>query len=870
LPNPRRPILHLVRLEERVDTRRALAVLACVLAVASADPRGSLAQSVPDAATRLGFAPGADYMLADWASVVDDFRSVDAASDRVSVVEAGKTTEGRPYLLAVISSPETIARLHVYREHQRRLHDPRLFEGAEQERLAIEESKPVVVITCSIHSNEPASTLAAVRLLHELATGDDRDTREALDGVIVILVPSANPDGVDKVKAWYDRSRGKPWEGGGEPELYHRHAGHDTNRDWFMLNLPETRILTRILYKEWFPTIFYDVHEMAADGPRVFVPPYREPFNPNVDRRIRQSAVVIGAHMRADLSTAGVRGVVSSALFDDWWNGGARTTPERHNIVSVLSETASVRIASPVEARPASRGPSRRRPGPRPLRSPEEAWPGGVWRLGDVVDAELVCARSLLKLASRYRREFQAGLAAMARKAIVEGREGAPRAWVVPARQHDPGTAATMLRILHDSGIEIHKAREPFRADGRDHEAGDWIVFASQPYRSHVKDLMERQSYPGRLDARGRAEAPYDVAGWTLPLMMGVDVAEAAGPLDVAADRVDAVARPAGAIEGDARPGGGSLTFDGRRNDDYKLLNRLLKAGVAVELESSAAGFRIADDPATRGRVGPLLVGLSSTLLAAPARRAARLDRLAAPRVGVYQPYVPIADEGWTRYVLEQYEYAYETIHDSDVRRGDLGRRLDVVIVPSTPAAILRRGYEPGQSAPEYTGGLGEEGAGAIRRFVEDGGVLVCLEDACSYAIAELKPPVADALRGVSSSAFLCPGSVLGATLEGTSRLTIGMPASFSLYFDRSLAFEVPPGAVERQGVRVAARYAAPTPLQSGWMIGADRIAGKPALVEVAMGAGRLVLFGFPPQHRGWTHGTYRLLFNALIKTTDP
>jgi len=846
--------------------RGAIGIVACFLALA-ADCQDGLAQPVPDPSARLGFAPGVDYRLADWAAVVDDFRAVDAASDRVTVVEAGKTTEGRPYLFALISAPETIARLDVHRDRQRRLHDPRLFETEEQERQAVEESKPVVVITCSIHSNEPASTLAAVRLLHQLATGEDRDTREVLDGVIVILVPSANPDGVDKVKSWYDRSRGKPWEGGGAPELFHHYAGHDTNRDWFMLNLAETRILTRILYEQWFPTILYDIHEMAADGPRVFVPPYREPFNPNVDRRIRQSAALIGAHMRADLSAAGVRGVVSSALFDDWWNGGARTTPERHNIVSVLTETASVRIASPVETLAERRGPSRRRPGPPSSRSPEDAWLGGVWRLGDVVDAELICARSLLKLAARYRREFQAGLAVMARKAIADGRDQGPRAWIVPARQHDPGTAATMVRILHDSGIEVHRAVMPYRADGRAGAVGDWIVFASQPYRGHVKDLMERQRYPGRLDARGRAEAPYDVAGWTLPLMMGVDVVDVAGPLDVAAERLDAVARPAGAIVEEARPGGGFLTFDGRSNDDYRLLNRLLKASVAVEVESSPVRFRIADDPSTRGRVGPSLDGLCSNLLVATVQDAPRAERLVAPRIGVYRSWVPNPDEGWTRFVLEQFEYAYETIHDADVRRGDLAQRLDVLIMPSASATTLRRGYEPGQSEPEYTGGLGAEGAEATRRFVEAGGVLVCLEDACSYAIAELKPPVSDALRGVSSGAFLCPGSVLGATVEGASRLTLGMPASFSLYFDRSLAFEVPPGA-EEQGVRVAVRYAASTPLQSGWMIGADRIAGKPALVEVPIGAGRLVLFGFPPQHRGWMHGTYRMLFNSLIKTT--
>ena len=377
------------------------------------------AQLVPTPKERLGFEPGADGKLADWASVVDYFRAVDAASDRVSVAEAGRTTEGRPYLTALISAPETIERLGVYREHQRRLHDPRLLEGPEQERVAVEQSKPVVAITCSIHSNEPASTLAAVELLHQLASADDRDTREVLDGVIVLLVPSANPDGVDKVKGWYDRSRGKSWEGGDAPELYHRYAGHDTNRDWFMLNLAETRILTRVLYKEWFPTILYDVHEMGENGPRVFVPPYRAPFNPNVNRRIRRSISIIGAHMRDDLAAADKRGVVSGALFDDWWNGGARTTPERHNIISVLTETAAVRIASPTFTR--AEGPAALFPTPARPRVGRPLARGG---LADSRRRRLrVDLRgSLLKLAARYRREFQTNLATMAREAIARGR----------------------------------------------------------------------------------------------------------------------------------------------------------------------------------------------------------------------------------------------------------------------------------------------------------------------------------------------------------------------------------------------------------------------------------------------------------------
>ena len=461
--------------------------------------------------------------------------------------EAGRSTEDRPYLLAVISSAETIARLDQYRDWQRKLADPRLLKDADEERQIVSQSKPVVVITCSLHSDEPASTLMALELLHQLAGGNDRATAEILDGTIVLLVPSANPDGIDKVKNWYDRSRGKPWEGGGMPELYHRYAGHDTNRDWFMLNLEETRILTRVLYKEWFPTVLHDVHQMGPRGARIFVPPYHDPINPNVDRRVFLSSAMLGSGMAAALAAEGKRGVLRSAIYDDWWNGGNRTTPGRHNIVSVLTETASANLASPVFVRKADLvAGAKGFPDHRPAANFVDPWPGGWWRLRDAVDYQLICTRSLLALTARYHQEFQANLLAMARDAIARGRTEPPRAWLVPQQQRDPPTAAMMVRILHDSGIEVHRAVRDFAAEGVTYPAGTWVLRADQPYRAHLKDLMERQVYPARFDARGAPEAPYDVTGWTLPLLMGVRTVTLDGPSTAETEKLDRIEIPAG------------------------------------------------------------------------------------------------------------------------------------------------------------------------------------------------------------------------------------------------------------------------------------------------------------------------------------
>ncbi len=541
---------------------------------------------VPSPESHLGFRPGADNHLALWGDVVSYFEKVGRASDRVRVRILGESTEGRPFLAAFVSSAETIKNLDRFRTLQARLSDPRLIPSDAERLSAVAESKAVVVITCSIHSTETASTLMAMELLHELATGDDPRTREILDKTILILVPSVNPDGVEKVARWYERTKGTPWEGGGMPELYHKYAGHDTNRDWFMLNLKETRLISKLLYKEWFPTFLYDVHQMGGKGARMFVPPFFDPINPNLDPRMNQGILTIGAHMANDLAAAGKRGVLTNAMYDNWWNGGNRTTPQRHNIVAVLTEAASVRLATPIflddkDLQASTRGFTSHQPAVNFV----DPWPGGWWRLRDIVDYELICARSLLTLAARYREPFQSNLMAMASDAVSLGSSSPPYAWVVPRDQRDPGTAARMVKILHDTGIEVRSASEAFQADGVRFPAGSWVMLASQPYRAHLKDMMERQVYPNRLTAGGKAEPPYDVAGWTLPLQMGVTVVPLSTPLKAKTTLLDTIDAPRGGIARSEEPGERRFfAIANKSNDDFLVRNRLVAAGIKVGL----------------------------------------------------------------------------------------------------------------------------------------------------------------------------------------------------------------------------------------------------------------------------------------------
>jgi len=840
----------------------------------------TLAAEVPDPEAHLGFRPGADYRLATWGSVVEYFRKVDAASDRVVVRELGRTTEGRPYLVAIVSSPTSIADLGRYRDLQERIATAGLEPGSPEAADAIEQSRPVVIITCSIHSSEPASTLMAVTLLHDLATGNDPATREVLDSTILLLVPSANPDGVDKVADWYERSKGHPWEGDGMPELYHKYAGHDTNRDWFMLNLAETRLLTRLLYREWFPTVSYDVHQMGRRGARLFVPPFYDPINPNLDRRVHQGIALAGTHMAADLAAAGKSGVLTHALYDNWWNGGNRTTPQRHNIVGVLTEAAGVKLATPVFLEPDDlRGGGRGFADHRPAANFVDPWPGGWWRLGDIVDYERICARSLLTLAARYKTQLQTNYLAMGRDAIEKGQHEPPFAWVVPAEGRDPGTATEMVGLLHQAGIRAHRAPGPLRAGGVEYPAGSWVLPAAQPYRAHLKDMMERQLYPARFTADGKAEPPYDVAGWTLPLLMDVRAVAVAEPFAVPGGAVARVEAEPGRVEGEPRPDWYALR--NRADDDFLVLNALLAAGVEVErhvnptrygpLELPAGSLRVRATEKSRAAIDEALTRASSRVIrvtgpTVPVGGPVRVDRLRPQRIGVYRPWVPSMDEGWTRLVLERFRFPYATLRNADVRAGALLGRVDVLLIPSIEPKVLRDGFPPAETEPAFVGGLGREGADALREFVREGGTLVCLEDSCPFAIEELDLPVANALKDLPSSVVFGPGSIVRVRYPrggpaGENLLALGMPEDGPAYFDRSLAFDV----LEGKGL-VAARYATAGLLESGWLLGAEKVQGKSALVEVASGSGRVILFGFPPQNRGQSRGTFRLLFNALLR----
>ena len=858
----------------RSALHRAPAVLLCA-ALLSAAPALAQGGPVPTPEEHFGFRVGADHKLADYAQIQGYFRALDAASERVALQEIGRSALGRPMLLAVISSEQNLRDRERFRAISRRLALAGGLDDQEARSLA-REGRSIVWIDGGLHATEVAHGQMTSELAHWLATDESDEARRIRDNSIVLVMPVMNPDGLDIVVNWYRKNVGTPFEVAPVPELYHHYVGHDNNRDWFMFTQVETQAVARQLYHEWFPQIVYNHHQSSPFPGRIWGPPFRNPVNPNLDPLVVSSLNRIGEQMRARFDEEGKPGYNSGIVFDLWWNGSMRGAPDFHNMLGFLTETALYRYATPYCYKPeeipddfGERGGFL--PAKEPSTSYTNPWLGGCWHLRDAVDYMLTASRAVADLGARDRETLLYNIYHMGKRQIARGQraEGGPFAYVIdPAAQHDPGTAVELLRTLRIGGIDIRRADRPFAAGGRQYPEGSYVI-PPQSFRPFVVDLIEPKRYPDRrVYPGGPPERPYDVTGYELSLQMGVQVDRVREPFDVPGTPLAEIPAAAGGVRGEGRYG-----FAAAPNLNAAALaaNRLLKAGARIS--RAATGFEAAG---RRWPAGTLIVRGAGTsevdgigrelgvefhaLSQAPQ---AALAPMRAPRIALYKSWVASMPEGWTRWLLEQYGFDYRNVTDAQIRRGDL-RNFDVVVLPDQEAEELLRGHAPGEMPDAYTGGLGEAGAAALRRFVEQGGWLLAYDQAIDFAIEQLDLPVRNALADLKPQEFYIPCSLLRLEVETSSPLAAGMPAEAIASFGRSQAMEV----TDASRAEVFARYASGDPLASGWALGArEHLAGKAAAVRVPLGRGQVVLLGFSPHFRGQPHNTYKLLFNPLFQS---
>jgi hypothetical protein len=774
-------------------------------AVAQVRNPPSTVSGIPAPVDVLGFTPGDDRKLASWNQVLAYFERLDRASDRIKFQALGKSTTDVPFVMATISAPENLARLDEYKRIQGLLADPRqLGSPAVRDRRAaglIRRGKTIVLITCGIHSTEVGSYLSSMLIAHRLASSNEPWIRDILRNTIILLVPSLNPDGVDIVKKWYDQTLGTPYEGTDPPTLYHKFVGHDNNRDWYAFTQVETKITVDKIHNVWHPQIVHDIHQQSEYGARLFLPPYMPPVEPNVPGGIVEGYTELGNWMAAEMRRAGFRGITTGTTYDAWTP--ARAYSHYHGGVRILSETASARIASPINLKLEE---LRTREGYDPKRESDKfrpVWRGGPWHLRDITNYMTTAAFTLLKHASANRERWLSRFYAVGKESVRARRPGELYGFKIEVTTN----TKPLLDILERAQVEVRwlKGERPIEVAIDSHLSGTArypgrtaIVPLAQPYGSFAKALLEKQQYPNLRDPTGHPIPPYDVTAHTLPLLMNVPVSPIVAPFrESFATHVQLrVARP-----------------------DCELMG----------------------------------------------------DRY----VALYRSNVPSMDEGWTRWVLGACT-EYENITDAEIRQkrftqkqanAATGQRpaYRTIIIPDQSPAAIMNGHRPGTMPIEFTGGLGQAGVKALHEFVEQGGTLVCLNRASIFAINQFKLPVKNVVAGIPEKEFFVPGSILRIEIDTSHPIAKGMPRESIAWVEESPVFEINNEAEKSSRAQVIAHYPEERdPLLSGWLLGAERLKGKAALVSVNVGRGRVVLFGFRPQYRAQSLATYPLLFNAL------
>ncbi|WP_081933537.1 M14 family metallopeptidase [Shewanella mangrovi] len=863
---------HAARQVSRTQHGVKVGLLTLALAASSCQ---LLAAELPTPKDILGHTPGEDFYLANYEDSLSYFHALAAKSDKIKMFKAGQSTHGKTLEFAVISSPENLAKWEEYKAISLKLADSRGLTDAEARKLA-KESKIIVHIDGGMHSSEVADHQLPIRLAHTMLTSKDPKIAEYLDKVILVLWPTLNPDGQDMVVDWYRSNVGGPHETSPMPWLYQEYVGHDNNRDGYMLNMKESQVVTAAV-QENAPAIFYAQHQKAPFPARIWVPPFSDPISQNIDPMMRNWTSLIGMHMIGEFESQQLPGAIAQARFDNWYPGFLDYTHVFRHTISYFTEVALHEYATPWTYDPAKFPDNRKDLKPQIMYP--SPWKGGKWTIDDAIHYMEVASLSTLDTAARYSEQIQYDRYQAGRDTIARYKNEGPYAYVISATQHDLSEAGALVNILLQQQIEVYQLQKNTELNGKRYPADSWVIPMDQPYAGLVQELFEKQQYPASfLDKNGLPEnLPYDTTGWTLPLQMGVEAAAVTEPLSKSQKSrlkaITAVSLPAGVTgRGDV------FVVSQSENAAYKLANLALANGATVVQADNDKdpSFFISDVDKSKvdGWAKQVAVAVKAT------SKVPKADKLTAARVGLYRPWKPSMDEGWTRWLMEQYQFPLTTLHNADVKAGNLADKVDVIILPDINLSWLMDGFSGKaddawwarnggakiDAVPaKYQGGIGADGAQALRDFVARGGRLVAFNNASSAAIKVLGLPVTNVLEGVGSDVFYCSGALLQLELnkQADSTALAGLAASPVAMFSHGPAFTTLPGF---EGDILASYPKEGNPLLSGVLLHPEAINGKAAAVKVKYGKGEVYLYGFQPQWRGQSHGTYKFVFNALYR----
>lgn len=847
-----------------------------------------LVAQVPEPEEFFGFSPGDNYKLIDSEQLEEYYRAVADASEFVQLREIGTTHRERPLLLLTISSKENLDNLDDYRSISERLARVDNLTDQEAQNLA-KEGKAVVWIDSGMHSPELAHSQHNPEFVYYMVTDDSEETQSMRDEVILLNMPLMNPDGHDIVVNWYREQQETEFALTGPPVVYHEYVGHDNNRDWYMLLQNESQAVAEVLYNEWYPQIVLNHHQMGEMPPRMFIPPFDDPVNPNIPAMAVRGTNLVGEHMGNRFAAEGKSGIIQGITFNMWWNGGMRTVPYFHNMIGILTESTH---RSPIpkqwdeEDIPDTivRG-SKEIPMKEPSIFYPDPWEGGEASLKQMVDYHLTASLGVMDIAVKRKQDWLYNIYQMGRDAIRSAEEQPPYAYVVGPDQWDPAEAIEMLKVLKRGGLDVHRATSDFSVEGEEYSEGSYLLFSGQAFRPFLTDLMEPQQYPDRrLYPDGPPEAPYDMAGWTLPIQMGVNVARIQEPVDIGSEEANQIEPFASSVVGS---GGGGFLLPSTTNMADMFVSKMLTNGHSV--------YRLAEPVTVRNRdfeAGAYFVESSGEGITSHVRQfiseygisvtgvdelpGVESTRIHPPNIAMYQSWTANMDEGWTRWIFDNYGFNYSTLHDEEMRNGDFSD-CDIIILPSMSSNDILRGNDPGQMPLEYVGGIGLEGALNLKKYVENGGTVIGWEGAADFMIQQFGLPVRNSLEGVAEEDFFIPGSLLRLNTDNSTPYSYGIQPEHAGFFVRqSVAFSVlqPAEAEDRKGagpqIEVISSYAEDDILMSGWALGEDEhLSGKPAALRVGLGEGEVILIGFRPQLRAQPRATFKFLFNAIFASSS-
>ena len=866
------------------------------------------ASTIPTPESVIGFKPGTDDRLATYDQSIAYLQKLAAASKYVRLVDAGRTSQGRTMYFALISHPKNLAKLARYREIAQRLAHPQGLTDAQARELA-REGKAFVHLDGGCHASEVAGAQMMPLLAYDLVAGAETPRiKDILANDIVMLWPTMNPDGQQMVAEWLAKNAGTPYANSGLPKLYQDYVGHDNNRDAYMINMIESRVLEHV-WRQWEPNIVYVLHQTSPFPTRIWLPPFSEPVGLEAPAIVSREVNMIGMAIAQGLDERGQVGATHMGTsFDAWYPGYVDYAPVFKNIPAFWTETAGSGAAA--RDYTASDLPQAFKD-LRPQSLYSSPWPTGRWRLADAVAYDETAAMATLEYAAKYKESvlynrYQAG-----RDQIAHGKAAAPYAYFIPQDQRDPVAAVEMLRRLAFAGVRVSQTTAPLTVGAVTYPANTWVVPTDQEFAAMAREVLDVQKYPDlRQYPGGPPLRPYDAAGWTLPLQMGVTIAYASKPLDgdvrakmaplgaplAAKGKATAynMTEPKDAAPFDSVPGigfdsdraaaaivpppgrisgtGSALLVDPAQNNAFRALNRAWKQGASVGLVSGASGARYA----ISGLSEPVQAELVKSLALVAERSSEGGTPIRKPRIGLFQPWSGSMDEGWTRWLLERYDFDFVVLRPEDFSTPLTGR-IDVVILADDVRIPLAGGSggargEGGMGGargggarvvrPEYAYALTAADLQAFEAFIRGGGTLVCINGATRWAIQQLKLPVKNAVEGLKPEDFFLRGSIVEVRPDLAHPVMAGMPERAAVFVDGSPVFDTLDGF---KGTVIARYGDSGSPLLSGHLIGEKYLQGKAAALDVELGQGHVVLLGFRPQWRDQSFGTFRVLFNAAL-----